>query len=432
MTSKALATKQTLDALSAEEKGLFKKALEGLREEMEDNVYIAEALKVLAAGGLRSAIGSYWNAVVDDLRNKVMHRSLDLFNKELKPKREIKLYEDFQDVITDADLIDGAYKIGVITWEARKLLHHARETRNIFDGHPKSTDPSVLKVLDMMNDCNKYVLSQEYPPAIIHLDKYVTLLDSPGFDRNLVAIEQAVGDLPEIYKDELINRLYSAYTHAAASVTLKSNIEVVGPVLWQVLSKATRIQVAKRFDKDVVSGDAAVMQSGTDFLAKVGGLKYASTASRRAIIEPVLKELEEHLDDWAVEGKAVAKLERLGTNIPGDLIMRYVSALSLTYVGYKGGSAFYSRTDFYSNAAAPVIAKLFELFDDEAARAFVEVVRTNRTLRSRVSASGQLNRLRNLGNILLERPKLPADVSKFLSVLVDEQEPGKFFKRIGG
>lgn len=63
---------------------LIRKNLIGVREEVIDNPYLAEALKVLKVGGLRSAIGSYWNAVVDDLRKKVMHRSLTLFNKETK------------------------------------------------------------------------------------------------------------------------------------------------------------------------------------------------------------------------------------------------------------------------------------------------------------------------------------------------------------
>ena len=48
---------------------LFEKALASVREEVMDNPYIIEALRVLPVGGYRSAIGSFWNAVVDDLRN---------------------------------------------------------------------------------------------------------------------------------------------------------------------------------------------------------------------------------------------------------------------------------------------------------------------------------------------------------------------------
>lgn len=142
---------------------LIKKSVLNVREDMQDNPYIQEAIRVLPVGGYRSAIGCFWNAVIDDLRNKILHRSIDLFNKEINPSRTVKNYDDFQNYINDDQLIDGAYKIGVIGWEAQKILKHAKETRHIFDGHPKSSDPSIIKVLDMFNDCIKYVLNEEYP-----------------------------------------------------------------------------------------------------------------------------------------------------------------------------------------------------------------------------------------------------------------------------
>jgi len=101
---------------------LINRAVMGVREDMRDNPYILEAIRVLPVQGYRSAIGAFWNAVVDDLRNKIMFRSISLFNKEVNVGREIKTYEDFQDYVNDDQLIEGAYKIGVIGWEAYKIL----------------------------------------------------------------------------------------------------------------------------------------------------------------------------------------------------------------------------------------------------------------------------------------------------------------------
>src|SRR5262249_8352600 len=85
---------------------LFQRAISNVREEMLDSPYIAEAMRVLKVEGYRSAIGCFWNAVVDDLRNKIIHRSLSLFNKAVPQKREVKCYEDFQNLVNDDDLID--------------------------------------------------------------------------------------------------------------------------------------------------------------------------------------------------------------------------------------------------------------------------------------------------------------------------------------
>ena len=57
-----------LDLLTKEEAALVSKELVNVREEVQDCPYLGEALKVLPVRGYRSAIGAYWNAVVDDLR----------------------------------------------------------------------------------------------------------------------------------------------------------------------------------------------------------------------------------------------------------------------------------------------------------------------------------------------------------------------------
>ena len=170
----------------------LQRELTNVRDEFSDNKYLIEAKKVLAAGGLRSTIGNYWNAVVDDLRRKIIHRSLDLFNKEMNSKREIKSYEDFQNYTTEMELVEGAYKIGVIGWEDYKLLNQARETRNIFYGHPDSSDPTLFKVFNMIADCNKYVLSQPYPMPIIDTNEYILNMDTNSFSKNELAVEQAL------------------------------------------------------------------------------------------------------------------------------------------------------------------------------------------------------------------------------------------------
>ena len=171
---------------------LFQRALISVREDIADHPYISEAVRVLSVGGYRSAIGCFWNAVVDDLRNKIMHRSLALFNKESNIGREVKTYEDFQNLVNDDQLIEGAYKIGVIGWEASKVLKHAKETRHIFDGHPRSPQPSAIKVLAMFDDCIRYVLNEPYPSPIVDLDKYIEIMDSPDFDRSKIACENAL------------------------------------------------------------------------------------------------------------------------------------------------------------------------------------------------------------------------------------------------
>jgi hypothetical protein len=187
MASKPAKSRSIVVANTSEIVPLFSRALDNVRDDARDNPYLDEAIRVLPVGGYRSAIGSVWNAVVDDLRNKIIHRSIELFNKSVTLPRRVDDYEDFQNIVNDDQLIEGAYKIGVIGWEASKILKHAKETRHVFDGHPRSTEPSLIKVLAMLDDCVKYVLSQPYPPKIIDIAAYLTQMAEAGYDRNEIA-----------------------------------------------------------------------------------------------------------------------------------------------------------------------------------------------------------------------------------------------------
>lgn len=414
--------------LPADKLDYLQKELTNVREDLIDNKYIIEARTVLKAGGLRSTIGCYWNAVVDDLRKKVMHRSLDLFNKEMG--KNVKTYEDFQNNITDNDLIEGAYKIGVLSWEAKKIMHQARETRNIFDGHPDSSDPNLFKVLNMIADCNRYVLSQEYPIPIINVNDYIIKMDADTYDKNELAIEQAFVDLPEVYKKEMANKIVTYYISDSISTRFRANIEFSFPILWRVLPKEIRQQIGKRFDKSYIEGDAETNKKAIELLILVDGLRYLSTTTRRLIYEPKIKFLEEHLDDWAEEARVVKELEAYGSVVPDELVGRFVSALTLTFVGYKGSSYSYSRTAFYSNGAAPTVSKMFEKFDNKSAEEFVNTIKTNQKLKSRIRGAAQLNRLRTLGNIILNKAGIKDSVKSFLEILVDDKQTKEFYHQI--
>ncbi|SFS88635.1 hypothetical protein [Sphingobacterium wenxiniae] len=406
----------------------LQRELTNVRHELTDNKYILEARRVLQAGGLRSAIGSYWNAVSDDLRRKVIHRSLDLFNKEMN--KNVKTYEDFQTHVTDNDLIEGAYKIGALSWEAKKIMHQARETRNIYDGHPDSSDPSLFKVLNMIADCNQYVLSQEYPIPIINVNDYLLKMDTDTYDKHELAVEQAFIDLPELYKGEMCNKLFTYYTSDTISTRFRSNIEFSFPILWKVSPREIRQQIGQRFDKTYLEGDAPKNQKSVELLSLVDGLRYTSTTTRRLIYEPKIKFLEDNLDDWNEEAKVVKILESYGSVVPEEYIGRLVSALTLTFVGYKGNSYRFNRTAFYSNAAAPRISRMFENFDNKSAEEFVGVIKKNNTLKSRISGTEQLRRLRTLGDILLNKPEIKDETKKFLELLVDETKTKELYQEI--
>jgi len=99
-------------------------------------------------------------------------------------------------------------------------------------------------------------------------------------------------------------------------------------------------------------------------------------------------------------------------------------ALTHTYVGYQGPRSYYSWS------AAPIIRRIFERFDEQAADAFVKCIKESPILHSRLGNRSQLERLRNLGNILLERTNPKSSTHKMLALLTDESKEKEFYRTI--
>lgn len=107
-----------------------------IRPEKQRNKYIESSIKLFLLGEYRNAMDNIWQATIDDIREKVLARSITFFNQEMKTS--ISKYSDFQDKkIQDNDLIEGAYKIDIYDFETKEKLHINRNIRNKFLDHPK-------------------------------------------------------------------------------------------------------------------------------------------------------------------------------------------------------------------------------------------------------------------------------------------------------
>lgn len=276
------------------------------------------------------------------------------------------------------------------------------------------------------------MLNEEYPAQIIDIEEYIETLKSENYDRNVVAIENALGDLPETYKNELINRLFTIYIHPDSSSTLTSNIEFVSPLLWQVLPKPIKVQVVRRLDQELPKGNALVTDKAFNFVHVVSGMIYLSHNARKYKIAPLVQELKDNLDNWDTENRCVRELKQFSSVVVDECIEDYVWALTHTFVGYIGGSGRYSRTDFYANGAAVHIPTMFQAFNDRMASAFIQTIQNSKLLKGRIRSPSKMKRLRSLAMIIDEKVSETFEDKELLGLLVDEAKEQEFFDRIKG
>jgi len=99
-------------------------------------------------------------------------------------------------------------------------------------------------------------------------------------------------------------------------------------------------------------------------------------------------------------------------------------------VGHVGGSARFSRTDFFANAAAVYIPEMFQAFNDRMASAFIRTIQESKLLKSRIRSPSKIKRLRSLGVIVDEKVSETFEYKEILSRLVDESREEEFFQSI--
>lgn len=225
----------------------------------------------------------------------------------------------------------------------------------------------------------------------------------------------------------MANKLFTTYTDLSCPSTTRANIEFIAPILCKVLPKENKLQIVRSVDQLMIKGNATIMKSALAFIDIVEGTKYLSIRVKKYITKPLIDSLNENLDNWYEENEFVKALEPYAGYIPTELLYDYVNGLTQTYIGYIGGSNIWDRTDFYSDGAAERIPRMFEKFDDESADKFVEVIKNNKIIISRVQNDIKLNRLRILGRIVLNRISSRFRERNILEVLVDEEKNRIYF-----
>jgi hypothetical protein len=73
---------------------------------------------------------------------------------------------------------------------------------------------------------------------------------------------------------------------------------------------------------------------------------------------------------------------------------------------------------------------MMQAFDDRAAEAFVECIKTSKILYYRIQHPAKLRRLRSLGNIVLEKVSKGFRERALLETLADEKKEASFVRMI--
>jgi hypothetical protein len=118
------------------------------------------------------------------------------------------------------------------------------------------------------------------PFQVVDIDAYIAVMGTPEFDRNEIAIKSAITELPEVYTTQLSNRLFTTYIDENSGSDLRSNIELVAPILWRGLTRDLKMQVVRRVDQVMKDGNAVKTKYAFKFVRLVRANGFLSGNAR--------------------------------------------------------------------------------------------------------------------------------------------------------
>jgi hypothetical protein len=341
-----------------------------------DAMYVSKFIVACGAGLFDAALNFIWDEVVQRLRNRVARFDLAyFFDTAVTNAQERPHYQNEDDLasLSDAALIQGALKCGMLTAIAYKHLDYIREMRNWASAaHPNHAQLTGFQLIAWFETCVKEVILHEPDGDVLEVGRLLrNVRDQTITAADVSAIVTSVRRLPAPLGAALLRSVVGHFADPRQDVRVRDNIRWIAKAVWDAAPDAARGEVGIKHANFAANGDIDRKTFVHEFLDLVNGLKYLPDSDRGPVIDDLVRRLEasHHAwDNFYNEPPIARELRKyIGDDgvIPTQVNDEYVRVLTLCRVGRAAGVA---------RNAAPVYDQLLDLFGERQVKAFVSVV----------------------------------------------------------
>jgi len=332
-----------------------------------------------------SACQRLFNAAVHDLKEKILVIGEDVANDTALNYRlpSIKREDDVLEYNV-SKTIDLAYRIGILTRPEWRRIHRCYEIRRDLEHEDDEYEAVLEDCFYIFKTSIDVVLSKDP----IELLKVTDAKDLVENSTNISITEEFLTDYssaPKGRKKEITELLISfSYDDSKPDIVRENSIELLRS-LKSLTDKTVTIDIAGQLEKKLGRG-------GIDLkTAKIGHASGALGYFKKVRLIDFFGRLKAEGNtfgaDWSAERKFCLKLEDVGglRYCPKEHYSELIKTLARIYIGERSfGKYSVSRPVFYSNGAAPIIKRIFEI-EGSKAFAVLDRLRTNRTFKRKIS-----------------------------------------------
>jgi hypothetical protein len=368
-------------------------ALEAAIRPQVPKKFVAEVRSAISANLLTAAIQMMWNAVLDDLRRKVVAFGLQHFAalEGMPPLRDAGQLEE---LLTPYQLLAGCHTLQLLDKEAYvQLLHCGQLVRGYAQSADFQSQIDRLDVLNFIKNCVKYCLAVDGPQPGIDIKSVIAAVDSGVLDANGLNVLTAALQQQPGTASTLIRLLFRRYVEedAQSGGTRDASILQVFPIAWAAAEESAKQAIANEFVRIRLSQHSELDASRAwQLLVFVDGARYLDDVVLEKYVEQgstALLAAHNGFGNFAAEGSPARNLLSLGSRIPAASRDLYLRAVLECYLGNPYG---------VSTAALPSLEKMVDRFDASLATRAVQLLVVDPELRSTLMSTEPARRLKGL------------------------------------
>lgn len=335
--------------------------------------YLSKFVASASIGLFDASLNYLWNEVVLVLRKKIIIYGLDLFFDAAVGGAQREYYNNEEDLpsIKDNTLVNTCRKLELISDITHKKLLFILTMRNdIGASHPNNYTINAYELLGWLQTCITDILNEKPSPAAIQIQAFTDgIKKSTDVLKNsaIQSMQNALKDLSLQNTDNLLNTLFGIYTTDKIDVTVRKNISLIAPYIWNNSSDEIKLQLGIRLDSYKNNLHTEKYNQGSDFFNFCNGNKYKSLDTR-------IIELNEHIenllnarynwDNFHNEPPHMRKILSYTTteqDIPKICLQKLILAILICRIG-KGIP--YNRG--VSPSGKPLYDKFFSMLGDDS------------------------------------------------------------------
>ncbi len=308
-----------------------------------------------------SACQRLLNAAFQDLKEKILLAGVDIAKETAKTNKlpAIEKEEDILENYSSYNIIELSFRLGIISRAEYRRMQRCYEIRRDLEHEDNEYEAVLEDTFYIFKSTIEIVLSQD-PIETIKLADIKNIINTP----NTISVSQVILDnyehAPTIRQAEIVRMLIGVATATSHPEIIKENaIRLLGS-FREATREQVKIEVATVTNENLKNRSLEIRLANV--LNVIGVLPYINKNKLQDIYKGILLEGQK-TEDWEKQGNISSAFYDIGgfNYCPVEMEKDFVHLFANWWIGEPGNYGNYgrNRSVFYSNAAAPIIRKIF-------------------------------------------------------------------------